>query len=44
VLVWAHLHGLVSLRLSGLLEAIGDEPAFAEVYRQSVARLFRGLA
>lgn len=44
VLVWAHLHGLVSLRLSGLLEAIGDEQAFAEVYRQSVARLFRGLA
>jgi len=44
VLVWAHLHGLVSLRLSGLLEAIGNEAAFAEVYRQSVARLFRGLA
>ena len=44
VLVWAHLHGLVSLRLAGLLEAIGDESAFADVYRQSVARLFRGLA
>ncbi|MEI9937919.1 MAG: TetR/AcrR family transcriptional regulator [Pseudomonadota bacterium] len=44
VLVWAHLHGLVSLRLSGLLEAIGDNQAFAEVYRQSVARLLRGLA
>jgi AcrR family transcriptional regulator len=44
VLVWAHLHGLVSLRIAGLLEAIGDAPAFAEVYRQSVARLFRGLA
>ncbi len=44
VLVWAHLHGLVSLRLSGLLEAIGDDQAFAGLYRQSVARLFRGLA
>jgi len=44
VLVWAHLHGLVSLRIAGLLEAIGDEQAFADVYRQSVARLFRGLA
>jgi AcrR family transcriptional regulator len=44
VLVWAHLHGLVSLRLAGLLEAVGDEQAFAEIYRQSVARLFRALA
>ncbi|MEI9950287.1 MAG: TetR/AcrR family transcriptional regulator [Pseudomonadota bacterium] len=44
VLVWAHLHGLVSLRLAGLLRAIGDEQAFAEIYRQSVARLFRSLA
>ena len=44
VLVWAHLHGLVSLRLAGLLSAVGDEPAFAEMYRTSVARLFRALA
>jgi AcrR family transcriptional regulator len=44
VLVWAHLHGLVSLRIAGLLEMAFDEPAFAELYRQSVARLFRGLA
>jgi AcrR family transcriptional regulator len=44
MLVWAHLHGLVSLRLAGLLEAVGDDPAFAELYRQSVARLFRALA
>jgi len=44
VLVWAHLHGLVSLRLSGLLGGIGDEQAFVDVYRQSVIRLFRGLA
>jgi len=44
VLVWAHLHGLVSLRLAGLLQGLGDERAFSEVYRQSVARLFRALA
>lgn len=44
VLVWAHLHGLVSLRLAGLLEAVGDEHAFAEMYRHSVARLFRALS
>ncbi len=30
VLIWAHLHGLVSLKLAGLLDALaGDEP-FAE--------------
>ena len=44
VLVWAHLHGLVSLRIAGLLASVGDDQAFAAVYRQSVARLFRGLA
>ena len=44
VLVWAHLHGLVSLRLAGLLEAVGDDQAFTEMYRHSVARLFRALA
>jgi len=44
VLVWAHLHGLVSLRLAGLLDALGDEQAFVALYRQSVTRLFRGLA
>jgi hypothetical protein len=44
VLVWAHLHGLVSLRIAGLLEAAFDDQAFAEMYRHSVARLFRGLA
>jgi len=44
VLVWAHLHGLVSLRLAGLLDAVGDDPAFVEMYRHSVARLFRALS
>lgn len=44
VLIWAHLHGLVSLRIAGLLGAAFDDHGFAEMYRQSVARLFRGLA
>ena len=44
VLVWAHLHGLVSLRLAGLLEAVGDPQAFGDMYRLSVARLFRALS
>ena len=43
VLIWAHLHGLVSLRISALLGAIGDDLAFADFYRQSVARLVRAL-
>jgi AcrR family transcriptional regulator len=42
--IWAHVHGLVSLRLSGHLGWLGDEPAFAEHYRASVARLLSGLA
>ena len=44
VLIWAHVHGLVSLRLSGHLSPLGDDAGFAELYRASVARLLRGLA
>ncbi len=44
VQVWAHVHGLVSLRLSKHLEGVGDDRAFAEFYRASVERLLRGLA
>ncbi len=44
VQVWAHVHGLVSLRLSKHLEGVGDEDAFANFYRASVADLLRGLA
>ncbi|HET7540273.1 MAG TPA: TetR/AcrR family transcriptional regulator [Polyangiaceae bacterium] len=44
VLVWAHLHGLVSLRLAGLLDAVGDEQAFSDMYRLSASRLFRALS
>lgn len=44
VLIWAHVHGLVSLRLSQHLHAIGNEEAFTSLYRASVERLLRGLA
>ncbi len=44
VFIWAHVHGLVSLRLAGHLDWLGDEPAFVEHYRASVARLLRSLA
>ncbi len=44
VLIWAHVHGLVSLRLSEHLHAVGNDAAFADLYRASVARLLRGLA
>jgi AcrR family transcriptional regulator len=42
-LIWAHVHGLVSLRLSGHI-AVLDHDAFASFYRDSVDRLLRGLA
>jgi hypothetical protein len=41
--IWAHVHGLVSLRLSGQLSAVGDDQAFAALYRESVAGLLRGM-
>ena len=44
VFIWAHVHGLVSLRLATHLDWLGDDPAFAEHYRDSVARLLRGLS
>jgi AcrR family transcriptional regulator len=43
VTVWAHVHGLVSLRLSQHLGPLGDDLAFAEFYRGSVQRLLHGL-
>ncbi len=44
VFIWAHVHGLVSLRLATHLDWLGDDRAFAEHYRDSVARLLRGLS
>lgn len=43
VLIWAHVHGLVALRLSGHLGAVGDDRAFATFYARSVDRLLDGL-
>ncbi len=43
VRIWAHLHGLVALRLSGHLSRASDDE-FAALYRASVEGLIRGLA
>ena len=42
-LIWAHVHGLVSLRLSGHLASVGNDKAFTEFYRHAVDELLRGL-
>ncbi len=43
VLIWSHLHGLISLRLSGHLGPVGDEASFAALYRESVERMLQSL-
>ncbi len=43
-LIWAHVHGLVSLRLSGHLGRIGNDAAFAGLYDNAVRKLMAGLA
>ena len=42
--IWAHVHGLVALRLTGHLTAVGDDDAFRKFYRSSVDDHLRGLA
>ena len=42
--VWAHVHGLSSLRLSGHLSSAGDDAAFVRFFRASTDRLLRGFA
>jgi AcrR family transcriptional regulator len=42
--VWAHAHGLVSLRLAGQLERVGDDAAFAGLYHRAMQQLVEGLA
>ena len=42
--IWAHVHGLVSLRLSGHFTSVGDDAAFASFFQASTDRLLRGLA
>ena len=43
-MIWAHVHGLTSLYLSGLFHHAGDRPAFTLFYTRSVERLLAGLA
>lgn len=42
--IWAHVHGLVSLRLSGHLANAGDDEGFARFYRRSTDKLVAGLS
>jgi hypothetical protein len=44
ITIWAHVHGLVSLRIAGNLSGAGDEAAFAALFTRSVDRLLAGLA
>lgn len=42
--IWAHVHGLASLRLSGHLAAVGDDRTFAAFFRRSTDHLLAGFA
>ena len=42
--IWAHVHGLASLRLSGHLDSVGDDEAFAVFFRTATDHLIRGFA
>jgi AcrR family transcriptional regulator len=42
--IWAHVHGLVSLRLSGHFAGYGSDEEFARFYRADTAQLLAGLA
>jgi AcrR family transcriptional regulator len=44
VVIWAHVHGLVSLRLSGHLRRAGNDAEFARFYQHATERLLAGLA
>lgn len=41
--IWAHVHGLAALRLSGHMRSVGDDGAFAAFFRSSTDRLLEGL-
>lgn len=43
LLVWSHVHGLVSLRLSGHMARVGGEADFKVFYEQAVDQLLSGL-
>jgi AcrR family transcriptional regulator len=42
--IWAHVHGLASLRLSGHLGSVGDDETFAAFFRRSTDHLLAGFA
>ena len=42
--IWAHVHGLASLRLSGHLDSVGDDEAFVAFFRTSTDHLLQGFA
>jgi len=42
--IWAHVHGLASLRLAGHMRSVGDDEAFRVFFRSSVDALLHGLA
>ena len=44
VVIWAHLHGLVSLRLAGQLARVGSATEFGRLYHRSTEQLIAGLA
>jgi AcrR family transcriptional regulator len=44
VTIWAHVHGMVSLWLSGHLAPVGDAKAFAALFERSTDKLLAGLA
>lgn len=41
--IWAHVHGLLALHLSGHLAPFGDDAAFRRLFRASTLRLVAGL-
>lgn len=43
-LIWSHVHGLVSLRLSGHLQRVGNDSQFARFYLHALDKLLAGLA
>jgi AcrR family transcriptional regulator len=43
-IIWAHVHGLVSLRLSGHLGRAGTDAEFTRFYESAAERVIRGLA
>jgi AcrR family transcriptional regulator len=41
--IWAHVHGLVSLRLSGHLDSVGTDEDFERFYEKATDELVKGL-